>query len=52
LPWQGDKNKNLNKNKRAFVKPTKPKRGDQQGLGKGRKLAALLHAVVRIGQAH
>jgi len=41
---QGDKNKNLNKNKRAFVKPTKPKRGDQQSLGKGRTCGAVLPA--------
>eukprot|EP00306_Pavlova_sp_CCMP459_P012161 CAMPEP_0185181934 /NCGR_PEP_ID=MMETSP1140-20130426/1000_1 /TAXON_ID=298111 /ORGANISM="Pavlova sp., Strain CCMP459" /LENGTH=95 /DNA_ID=CAMNT_0027747841 /DNA_START=18 /DNA_END=305 /DNA_ORIENTATION=+ len=33
---QGDKNKKLNKNKRAFVKSSKPKRGDQQKLRLGR----------------
>jgi len=34
--WQGDKTKALNKNKRAFVKPAKPVRGDQQKLKVGR----------------
>ncbi|KAG8458914.1 hypothetical protein KFE25_004248 [Diacronema lutheri] len=47
---QGDKTKALNKNKRAFVKPAKPVRGDQQKLKVGRvflptkKIDKLQHA--------